>query len=196
MADSPYQKVNRDFTKQNYLNQFQTHDSESDNNGGIFGLRKTNTAGLTSLPEDQCNYYRATRTTRGNLAADAYSDSRSDTAAEYDCADEDMDGPDSVCINDVILHDNQARVESMNIQKPTINQSNNSSSGKKNKLKKLLYTKRKDVKQKQNNNKPKTIVIEPTSETKTPKYKQRPSLDYVSLFQKRSPQTEKPDLKL
>ena len=74
-------------------------------------MRKTNTGPMSSLPEDQCNYYRTSRTTRGNLAADAYSDSMSNTAAEYDCADEDMDGPESVCINDVILHDNQARVE-------------------------------------------------------------------------------------
>jgi hypothetical protein len=25
------------------------------------------------------------------------------SAAEYDCADEDMDGPDSICIDDLIL---------------------------------------------------------------------------------------------
>lgn len=25
------------------------------------------------------------------------------SAAEYDCADEDMDGPDSICVDDIIL---------------------------------------------------------------------------------------------
>ena len=30
-------------------------------------------------------------------------DDGGDSVAEYDCADEDMDGPDSVCIDDLIL---------------------------------------------------------------------------------------------
>ena len=69
---------------------------------------------MSSQPDDQCNfYYKTSKTTRGNAIADGQSDSRShdNTAAEYDCADEDMDGPESVCINDVILQDNQVRVE-------------------------------------------------------------------------------------
>lgn len=35
--------------------------------------------------------------------------------AEYDCADEAMDGPDSVCIDDMILAQNRNRVEQMSI---------------------------------------------------------------------------------
>ena len=44
------------------------------------------------------------------------------SAAEYDCADEAMDGPDSVCVDDLILEQNRTRVLSMNIQKPIIKQ--------------------------------------------------------------------------
>ena len=44
------------------------------------------------------------------------------SAAEYDCADEAMDGPDSICVDDLILEQNRTRVLSMNIQKPIIKQ--------------------------------------------------------------------------
>ena len=43
------------------------------------------------------------------------------SAAEYDCADEAMDGPDSICVDDLILEQNRTRVLSMHIQKPIIN---------------------------------------------------------------------------
>ena len=38
-----------------------------------------------------------------------------ESAAEYDCADEAMDGPDSVCMDDLILEQNRTRVISMKI---------------------------------------------------------------------------------
>ena len=47
-------------------------------------------------------------------------DDGGDSAAEYDCADEDMDGPDSVCIDDLILEQNRERVLSMKISKPVM----------------------------------------------------------------------------
>lgn len=41
-------------------------------------------------------------------------------APEYDCADEDMDGPASVCVDDVILQQNRRFVQKMSIAKPVL----------------------------------------------------------------------------
>lgn len=42
------------------------------------------------------------------------------SAAEYDCADADMDGPESVCIDQLILEQNRQRVQDMRIGKPLL----------------------------------------------------------------------------
>lgn len=92
--------------------------------------------------DGQCNYFKQSSMTRNN---DIHIlDDGSDSAAEYDCADEDMDGSQSFCPADKILENNRARVQSMHFTKPTLAQGKPKSLKAQEKplpsLKKLLFT--------------------------------------------------------
>lgn len=119
--------------------------------GGPIQDLKLASVAQSSLTDEQCNYYHASEYIPKNQNQNQiyhYNQQKSQqviklgkvpdnlqvldqSAAEYDCADEAMDGSDSICIDDIILEQNRERVQAMTIQKPVLTPSiENKKSGK------------------------------------------------------------------